>query len=633
MLDKARSLAPSKLRYHFDNAMAWSSLARFMLLVVFAGVALAIGVVALYLFAPDADQSKDGWEAVWWSWGRVMDPGTGTADEGAGLRLASILTTIVGLCVFVLLIGFVATSVQENLERLRQAGAPVAESGHTLVLGFSDNTLKLLEELALANHGARDACVVILSRRPKSEIVEAVLARFGAPRIDRTRIVVREGSCTSVQDLLDVAVAQARSVVVMPDGGDGDNADVRVVKALLVLLRGLPVRPPAHLVAEVENAQRIDVIASIDPSAHVAVVAREFLSRLMIQSIRQPGLARVYGELLSFVGDEFYLRAVPASLVGRRFGEACLAFEAVIVCGLARAGEFGVLLSPPDDAPLREGDRLLVLAQDADVPLTVAPHTADATLPASELPPPAAQRLLVVGYRPDLPAMLQEIDTGYPAGSEVTVLSALAPDEARARVLGRLGQLRNVAVEFVQGDTTLRETLERVTTRPFDAQVLVGDTEQPGDAAAIDARTLMTLLLIRGLQASGAFRTDRLVSEIRDPRTKELASITALGDFVVSDELVSQLIAQVSMSPELAGVWTELTTNDGCELYVKPAGLYVRPDEPVSFFDVIARARRRGEVAIGWNTAPGGSFELNPRDKTTPRGFAGQLVVIARDDG
>ncbi|MFO0636926.1 MAG: hypothetical protein U0168_29195 [Nannocystaceae bacterium] len=38
--------------------------------------------------------------------------------------------------------------------------------------------------------------------------------------------------------------------MVMPDGGDGDNADVlRVVKALLVLLRGLPVQPPAHLVA------------------------------------------------------------------------------------------------------------------------------------------------------------------------------------------------------------------------------------------------------------------------------------------------------------------------------------------------------------------------------------------------
>ncbi|MBX7078311.1 MAG: hypothetical protein K1X88_03920 [Nannocystaceae bacterium] len=633
MLDKARSLAPSKLRYHFDNAMAWSGLARFMLLVVFAGVALAIGVIALYVFAPDAEQSKDGWEAVWWSWGRVMDPGTGTGDEGAGLRLASILTTIVGLCVFVLLIGFVATAVQENLERLRQTGAPVAESGHTVVLGFSDNTLKLLEELALANQGVRDACVVILSRRPKSEIVDAVLSRFGAPRIDRTRIVVREGSCTSAQDLLDVAVLQASSVVVMPDGGDGDSADVRVVKALLVLLRGLPARPRAHLVAEVENAQRIDVIASIDPAAHVAVVAREFLSRLMIQSIRQPGLARVYGELLSFVGDEFYLRPLPAALVGRRFGDACLAFDNVIVCGLARAGERAVLLSPVDDEPLRADDRLLVLAQDADVPLAVGRHAGDGSLPATVPPPPAPQRLLVVGYRPDLPAMLQEIDTGYAAGSEVTVLTALAPDDARARVLGRTGPLRNVAVEFVQGDTTLRETLERVTTRPFDAQVLVGDTEQPGDAAAIDARTLMTLLLIRGLEAGGAFCTDRLVSEIRDPRTKQLATITALGDFVVSDELVSQLLAQVSMSPELAGVWTELTTNDGCELYVKPAALYVRPGESVSFFDVIARARARGEVAIGWNDAPGETFALNPRDKTSKRRFAGQLVVIARDDG
>ncbi|MFO0636925.1 MAG: TrkA C-terminal domain-containing protein [Nannocystaceae bacterium] len=254
------------------------------------------------------------------------------------------------------------------------------------------------------------------------------------------------------------------------------------------------------------------------------MVAREFLGRLMIQSIRQPGLARVYGELLSFVGDEFCTRGA-GHLVGRRFGEACLAFEAVIVCGLARAGEFGVLLSPPDDAPLREGDRLLVLAQDADVPLTVAPHTADATLPASELPPPAAQRLQVVGYRPDLPAMLQEIDTGYPAGGEVAVLGALAPDEARARAReAPWTASQRAGHEDVQErhdparDARARDHAAVRRAVPWSATPSSPVTPR----RSTPCRTSMSgAAALRGLQASRAFRTVRLVSRsaIRGPRS------------------------------------------------------------------------------------------------------------------
>ena len=38
-------------------------------------------------------------------------------------------------------------------------------------------------------------------------------------------------------------------------------------------------------------------------------VSHDVLGRLMLMSAREPGLASVYGEVLGFEGDEFYLQA------------------------------------------------------------------------------------------------------------------------------------------------------------------------------------------------------------------------------------------------------------------------------------------------------------------------------------
>lgn len=101
-------LIPSKIRYRFDNWLAWSPFARFLFVLIFGAFALGLGVTLLTLLAPDSEPAKDFLESLWWAWGRVADPGTGSGDTGRGMRTASVVTTFAGLCVFVLLIGFVA---------------------------------------------------------------------------------------------------------------------------------------------------------------------------------------------------------------------------------------------------------------------------------------------------------------------------------------------------------------------------------------------------------------------------------------------------------------------------------------------------------------------------------------------
>ena len=88
-----------------------------------------------------------------------------------------------------------------------------------------------------------------------------------------------------------------------------------------------------------------------------------------------------------------------------------------------------------------------------------------------------------------------------------------------------------------------------------------------------------------------------------DLRNRELAEITQVDDFIVSDHLISLMLAQLSENPELYHVFQDLFDAEGSEIYFKPVSDYVVTERPVNFYTVVEAARRRGETAIGYRLA------------------------------
>jgi hypothetical protein len=115
---------------------------------------------------------------------------------------------------------------------------------------------------------------------------------------------------------------------------------------------------------------------------------------------------------------------------------------------------------------------------------------------------------------------------------------------------------------------------------------------------AADTRTLVTLLHLRRIAEQSHARMD-VVSEIIDVRNRELASVTRVEDFVVSNRLVSLMLAQASENPFLEAIFNDLLDEEGSEISLCPASLYVEIGAPSTFYDVAEAALRRGEVAIG----------------------------------
>jgi len=69
-----------------------------------------------------------------------------------------------------------------------------------------------------------------------------------------------------------------------------------------------------------------------------------------------------------------------------------------------------------------------------------------------------------------------------------------------------------------------------------------------------DARTLVTLLHLRDIEAKSGANRYSIVSEMLDVRNRELAEVTQADDFIVSENLTSLLVAQVTDPARVGGV-------------------------------------------------------------------------------
>ena len=149
-------------------------------------------------------------------------------------------------------------------------------------------------------------------------------------------------------------------------------------------------------------------------------------------------------------------------------------------------------------------------------------------------------------------------------------------------------------------------------------------------AQTADTRTLITLLHLRPI-ADKAGSHINVVSEMIDMHNRALAEVARADDFVVSNKLVSLMLAQASENENIAAIFGELLDADGSEIHMRPASSYVKAGVPVNFFTIAQAALTRGEVAIGYCPADG-SVVVNPT-KSEAQTYLPQdrFIVLSRD--
>ncbi|MCW2845793.1 MAG: TrkA-N domain protein [Nocardioides sp.] len=610
-----------RARYWFDNSMAGGTPALIAWLTVITLVLVTVFTVVTTIFRlRSSDTTGRGFfKELFYSLLHALDPGYIGGDVGSwGFLLTMLLLTIGGLFIVSALIGVIATGIDAKLADLRRGRSIVLEKDHTVVLGWSDSIFTIVRELTLANESRRRPVIVILADRDKVEMEDELKAKV--PDTRGTRVICRSGSPMDIDDLALSSHASARSVILLAP--DSEDPDSEVIKTLLALTHGGPDGP--RIVAEIRNPSNLEAARLVGADRTVLLDIRETVAKLVVQTSRQSGAAAVYTELFDYDGDEIYFLEEHA-LAGSTYGDAQLAFESASVIGMIDGGV--TKLNPPADTRI-DAQTLIVVAED-DSALDGSRLTTTrpdlALLGTEEGRDEHATRGLLVGWNERAPIILRELDHYAPPGSSLVLLTSHGEP--------RVPALENLHVTVVHGPTTDRATLETHVVPGLDQVIVLCYSDHLGVQAA-DARTLVTLLHVRDILAHFEEFTP-VVSEMLDDRNRVLAQVAHVDDVVVSGEIVSLLVTQLSEDQRLESVFGELLGNEGSEIYLRPAEWYVRPGHEVSFATIVAGAVRRNETALGYRSVSlagdqGSDFgvRVNPAKAETFLVRPGDRVVV-----
>jgi len=641
-----------KIHYRVDEFIGGGAGKQLIFLALLTlGLVLAFTLVGVVSGLGTEDGYAGGffervYETAWFYFGRVVDAGTFVGDTGLLNRVVSTTVSVMGIVVAGLLISALAGNFQDRLDQIRRGGADVMEEQHFLVLGWSEKIYSVLEQLsdAYAQKG-RIVCVV-MAEKDKLEMEKALGDHVKYP--GRIKLVVRSGSSTSLGDLEKVSFTQAQAIVVLidqADTGDPDKADARVMKTLMAIFNhpeSRTLKTPLRVTAEVMQShhQELAVIAS---NGHAKVVkTNEMISKIILQTARIPGLSLVYDELLRFEGNEIHFKKFP-QLTGRRFGDILLDFPNACVVGVANSDGSAHTLNPSADHIIASHEEILLLAEDANIPH--GPYSGPlnpAQFPAlSSSAQKPVEHLLILGWNPKIFPILKEFDDYVAAGSTVTLVNSVPEADRLSQIEDACGGLNTIGLRHMVGQFTSRALMDELNPQNYPNVMVLGDTVESSDAESADTRAIIALLLLRDARRRSSLAPNqRVCSEILEPKNRELAATTQINDIIISNEMVSMVLAQITYEPRVQAVLEDLLRSEGSEVYLKPLEFYCPPNQAVTWEYLLLAAKARSEVALGiqlYDDNPHKKYGLvlNPQTRQQPimPKPGDRLIVLAEEDG
>ena len=651
-------LRSHRLRYRFDTFMARGGVSIFKVLTgLFLGALLLIGTargLVLWL-APELPLTHEDigfFGNLYVTFLELTDPGNMVQDLNSSpwYKVFAITAGTVGIVMLSALIAFITTALDQKLNELRRGRSKVIEEDHTLILGWNEQRIvEILHELTIANESEKDACVVILADKDKEEIDDVL--RLRVKDLKTTRIVTRSGDVSTLANLDMVSIESARSVIILASCDDTDGAedkaasDAKGIQTVLATMGRGTRDEEFSVVVEIFNPTHRGIVRSSFPEHVVTVNTSDVLAKLLVQTSRSVGLSVVYNEILSFDGCEMYF--YDADWKDATFGEVTFHFPDGVPIGI-RTEEGDIVINPDHTRSLVDGDEVLIIADDDSTIDFEEKPVAEARdfAVSSRRNEQAVERELMIGWNFKSPSILREFGDYIIEGSQIDVLLKAPSDQQREEIRALNSEIRNIQIRLIEKDYLNLNDLMSLQPFTYDNIIILAGSDDTGaemDTSRVDSENIVALLLLRRIfsQYPDESKGTKLITEILDSQNYALVARAGVQDVIISNRLVSMIMAQISESRDIEKVYDDIFQEDGSEIYLKPASLYF--DElpiEVTFADMIRIAQRREEVCIGLkkkalenNKEANNGVQLIPEKNTVytlqPED---SLVVVAEDE-
>ncbi|MFO7786615.1 MAG: ion channel DMI1 [Halospina sp.] len=624
----------------------------FQLMVVGLLIALISTIGGLLVLPLQGAFSGFG-EALWWAFLRLTDPGYLGDDQGSWQRVVSTLLTISGYVVFMgTLVAIMTRWLISAMTKLERGLTPVSLKHHIAVLGWTSRTLPLITKLL----GTTERMRLFLRRNDASRLRLVALAdEVSAHREHQLRsdsgigrrarqVILRSGNPLQSEALRRVACLDAAAVIIPGSTKTTEsllNADTETIKILLTIAAQAKEQnmPLPYVVAELQDPRRERLLRGAYGGDLELVAGDAMLSRFMVQTLRHPGLAEVFQEMMILPeGNELYIR-FQDEWAGQSLGELAAARPDAIVLGvLERSGDqWRVSLNAPDTQVLENGDGLVLMAREfEDTSPARDSHRLPALVrqPAPERAAEAAhRRILLLGWNHRVPALIHELDSYPGETADITIVSFWSSTEREAAVARYNPQLRRVEYRHVVTDYLLEGEITQLNPEQYDSVMLLSSDRMASGEEA-DARAMVGYLQLRDHLARTQAPAPQVLLELTDPHNEALL-VARDSEVFLTPVMLSHLLGQVALRRELRLVYDELFTQGGAEIGFRPVPDALR--EPGTTFAAIERhVASLGETALGIHRVHADSsnrhLELNP-ERTRPIELdpGDHLVVLGAD--
>ena len=194
------------------------------------------------------------------------------------------------------MIGIISDSIGEKVDELKKGKSRVVESEHSIVLGWNDKSLAIVQQIALANESEGGGTIVILADEDKEELEDllqcAIMSKENPLRLLGTEVIIRSGNPLLESELRKISLSSARSVIALSktqEDMDPDEADANQVRQVMALKTFEGFEGGCHVVVELQDLDNQELCSLVAPNFAEVIVTNDLIGRLMLQCARCPG--------------------------------------------------------------------------------------------------------------------------------------------------------------------------------------------------------------------------------------------------------------------------------------------------------------------------------------------------------
>jgi hypothetical protein len=594
------------------------------LLILVTFVSIVVGTIVIgSILALTSDNFGNFWGAAWWVFKAILGPDYLDDQNGPFLSALSLIVVLIGYVAFGSgTIALISTLVAQKVERSRSGTAKIPLKNHIAILNFSDELDETLQELLVVD---KSRMVAILTPSRKDRFEEDIFSSLPEAVQRKSLILCREGSPYNQADLDRVNVREASKVIVLspdaPRGRTGFRRDMSTLKLLMLLQseRLLPKSVP--IIAEVNDSRSVKHIESLVKRDNLVLVNGDGVTgSILCQSSLEPHLVKVFGEILSYDGNEFYqiqagLR--PGKYSSTEFLDVFLEkYNDGIPIGVRNGNR--VQINPDlwivDDKPCT---KLIVLSKRSR---TTSSRLEDRTTHRSLYFPinlpnwePKPVKILITGQNPRLHYVLAGYRSLVQQGKYDSIEVVLITDGDFD--FGKYAT-KNFTIDQDSYDVLIHsDKFENlIRERNFDSILILSqDGVTPSER---DVNVLAEALLVseslseEDVSNKPSHSRPRIIAELLDQYNAGILRSYETMDVVVSSQMVGRLIAQCIEDPGIKRVFDELLFHPDNRIVVRPSVDYVPEGTVVRFDELMRQVSSVSHIVLG--VVQGGEVSLNP---------------------